>query len=105
MVGIDLAFLRSLERPLILWLLSHGPRHGYDILKELHRLTGLGAKPSLVYPFLHRLEREGFTISTWIKHGGRHVKLYQLTERGEALLERVRMLLLPLKELLTLLLG
>ena len=105
MVGVDLAFLRSLERPLILWLLSHGPRHGYDILKELHRLTGLGAKPSLVYPFLHRLEREGFIASMWIKNGGRCLKLYRLTKRGEALLERVRMLLLPLRELLTALLG
>jgi len=105
MVGVDLAFLRSLERLLILWLLSHGPRHGYGILKELHKLTGLGVKPSLVYPFLYRLEEEGFTIGTWIRQGGRHIRLYQLTERGEALLERVRVLLLPLRELLTSILG
>ncbi len=105
MVGVDLAFLRSLERPLILWMLSHGPRHGYEILKELHRLTGLGVKPSLVYPFLHRLEREGFTMSIWISQGGRRIRLYRLTERGETLLERVRTLLIPLRELLSSLLG
>jgi DNA-binding PadR family transcriptional regulator len=100
MVGVDHAFLRSLERPLILWLLSREPRHGYDILKELHRLTGRGVKPSLVYPFLHRLEEESFTISEWIRHRGRRIKRYRLTRRGESLLERVRALLLPLRELL-----
>lgn len=102
---MDYAFLQGLIRPLILWLLSKGPTYGFDIMRELNRLMGLGVRPSLVYPFLHRLEEEGFTISLWMSQGGRLIKLYTLTERGEALLERIRMLLLPLKELLNPLLG
>ncbi|MCS7114511.1 MAG: PadR family transcriptional regulator [Candidatus Bathyarchaeota archaeon] len=90
MVKIGESFLRSLEKPVILWLLSRKPRHGYELIAEFRRLTGRRLKPSIVYPFLHRLEREGFASSQWLVKGKRKVKHYTLTRNGEELLGKVR---------------
>lgn len=90
MVQVYQSFLRSLHGPIILWLLSRRPRHGYGIMKEIKKLTGKCAGPNIIYPYLHRLEEEGFIAGEWVEVGRRRVKRYSLTERGEALLERVR---------------
>mgnify|MGYP001128905266 CR=1 FL=1 len=89
MVDIINAFRRGLERPLILWLLSQGPRHGYELIKEVKRLTGQKLKPGMIYPLLHWLEDEGFVVSEWIKKGRRDLRCYRLTEKGESLLRKV----------------
>ncbi|MFQ6063844.1 MAG: PadR family transcriptional regulator [Candidatus Bathyarchaeia archaeon] len=90
MVKVINAFLHGLERPLILWLLSQGPRHGYRLIEELKRLTGQKSKPGMVYPFLHWLEDEGFAVSEWVKRNGRNLRRYRLTEKGKGLLRKVR---------------
>ncbi|MBS7646464.1 PadR family transcriptional regulator [Candidatus Bathyarchaeota archaeon] len=90
MVRISDAFLRSLEKPVILWLLSHKPRHGYELISEFKKLTGRTLKPSIVYPFLHRLEMEGFASSQWTLKGNRKIKHYTLTKKGEELLQKMR---------------
>lgn len=83
-------FLRGLEKPIILWLLFHKPRHGYEIILEFNRLTGRKLKPSIVYPFLHKLEMEGFASGQWILRGKRKIRNYSLTKNGEELLQKVR---------------
>lgn len=83
-------FLRGLEKPIILWLLFHKPRHGYEIILEFKKLTGRKLKPSIVYPFLHRLELEGFANGQWVLNGKRKIKYYSLTKSGEELLQKVR---------------
>lgn len=90
MVNVINAFLHGLERPLILWLLSKGPRHGYGLIKEVKRLTGQKLKPSRVYPLLHWLEDEGFAVSEWVKRSGRNLRCYRLTEKGENMLTKLR---------------
>lgn len=90
MVKVVEAFFRGLHKPVILWLLSRRPRHGYGLMKTFKRLTGQKLNPSTVYPFLHRLEDEGFTVSEWVKRGGRNLRRYRLTEKGETLLRRLR---------------
>lgn len=90
MVDVIDAFLHGLQRPLVLWLLSQGPRHGYELIKEVKRLTGQKLKPSMVYPLLHWLEDEGFVVGEWIKKGRRNLRCYRLTEKGESLLRKVR---------------
>ncbi|MBC7131300.1 PadR family transcriptional regulator [Candidatus Bathyarchaeota archaeon] len=90
MVNISDGVLRGLEKPVILWLLHHKPRHGYELIVEFKRLTGRKLKPSIVYPFLHRLEKEGFASSRWIQRGRRRIKHYSLTEKGEELMGKVR---------------
>jgi DNA-binding PadR family transcriptional regulator len=90
MVDVITAFLRGLEKPLILWLLSQRPRHGYELIKEIKRLTGKNLKPGTLYPLLHWLEAEGFIAGKWIKRGQRGLRCYRLTKKGEALLLNLR---------------
>jgi len=90
MVDIINAFLHGLERPLVLWLLSKGPRHGYELIKEVKKLTGRKLKPGMVYPLLHWLEDEGFAVSEWVKRSGRNLRCYRLTEKGENMLTKLR---------------
>lgn len=101
MVKVNDAFLRGLERPVILWLLSHKSRHGYELILEFKRLTGQKLKPAMVYPFLRKLEKGGFAVSEWVEKGKRRLRYYSLTKRGEHLLKNVRrMFNKPLKEAL-----
>ncbi|MGB9854421.1 MAG: PadR family transcriptional regulator [Candidatus Bathyarchaeales archaeon] len=90
MMKISDGFLRGLEKPIILWLLLHKPRHGYEIIVEFKRLTGRKLKPSIVYPFLHKLEMEGFASGQWVLRGKRKIRHYSLTKSGEELLQKVR---------------
>lgn len=100
MIKISDGFLRGLEKPIIIWLLLRKPRHGYEIIVEFKRLTGRKLKPSIVYPFLHRLETEGFISGEWVLNGKRKMRHYALTKRGEELLQKVReMFAKPIKEM------
>jgi len=101
MVKVNDAFLRGLERPVILWLLSDKPRHGYELILEFKRLTGRKLKPAMVYPFLRKLEKGGFAVGEWVKKGKRRLRYYSLTNRGERLLRKVQgMFNKPLKQVL-----
>ena len=90
MVNIINAFIRGLEKPIILWLLSLKPRYGYELIKEFKSLTGRKLKPGIVYPFLQWLERDGFAVSRQIMKGKRRLKCYSLTEKGQELLKNLR---------------
>jgi DNA-binding PadR family transcriptional regulator len=106
MVDVVDAFLRGFEKPLILWLLAPRPRNGYEIMKEVKRLTGRTLKPSVVYPFLYWLEEKGFVVSKWMKKGRRELRCYRLTDKGKGLLMRVRNLFgNPIKGVIADLLG
>jgi len=106
MVNLRDSFVRGIEKPLILWLLSRRPRHGYELINEFRRLTGQKLKPSMIYPFLHWLEDEGFAVSEWVKRSGRNLRCYRLTEKGESMLTKLRVFFSkPIKELITDLLG
>jgi Predicted transcriptional regulators len=85
MVDAIQAFQRGLDRPLILWLISKGPMHGYEITKEVKRLTGRRLTPATLYPLLNRLETDGFLVSELIDKGKRQLRCYRLTEAGNAL--------------------
>lgn len=99
MVKVGDAFLRGFEKPIILWLLSRKPRYGYGLIVEFKKLTGRKLKPSIVYPFLHRLEKEGFAAAEWVKRGKRRIRFYSLTNSGENLLKKVRRIFnAPIKE-------
>ena len=89
MVDVVDAFLRGFEKPLILWLLVPGPKNGYELMKEVKRLTGRTLKPSVVYPFLYWLEEKGFAVSELMKKGRRELRFYRLTKKGESLLRKI----------------
>lgn len=73
-------------RLVILSLLEDGPKHGYQIMKEMQDRSGgiYRASAGTVYPTLQQLEDEGMIASE--KQEGRRV--YSLTDAGRAELAR-----------------
>jgi len=69
----------------ILDLLKDKPRHGYDIIRELEKLSYGFYKPSpgVIYPTLRMLEEMGYASST--EQEGKRV--YSITEEGRKFLE------------------
>jgi DNA-binding MarR family transcriptional regulator len=66
-------------------LLYEQPTHGYAIMKNLEARLGKSISPSLVYPFLHRLEQRGLLSITEEPIGRKPRKVYHLTEEGNQL--------------------
>ena len=76
--------------PVVLGLLAHGPRSGYDIKAAVDRSTRFfwAASYGQIYPELRRLEREGLVEGEQAPRGGRDRRVYKLTRAGrEALVE------------------
>jgi len=95
------AMVRGFSRVMILWLLTKTPMSGYNLSKELKRLTGWSFHPGVVYPLLYELEENGFIRGRWTKKGKRRIKYYSPTKNGIELLNRVKGVLdAPLKEIL-----
>jgi len=69
----------------ILSLLAEGPKHGYQLMKEMQDRSGgvYRASAGSVYPTLQQLEDEGLVRAETVN--GRRV--YQLTEEGRKELE------------------
>ena len=66
------------------------PMHGYEIIQRLEaRSEGFFRfKEGLIYPTLHRMEREGLLESHWLGDPGtRRRKMYSVTEKGHRELE------------------
>ena len=90
-VGKDL--VAASATPLILGILSEGESYGYAIIKRVAELSGgeLLWTDGMLYPVLHRLERNGFVKAVWGRsETGRQRKYYRLTDRGEEELESQR---------------
>jgi PadR family transcriptional regulator, regulatory protein AphA len=76
--------------PVVLGLLAHRPRSGYDIKTVVDRSTRFfwAASYGQIYPELRRLEREGLVEGEQAPRGGRDRRVYKLTPAGrEALIE------------------
>ena len=83
-VGKDL--VAASATPLILGILSEGESYGYAIIKRVAELSGgeLLWTDGMLYPVLHRLERNGLVKAAWGRsESGRQRKYYRLTDRGE----------------------
>ena len=82
-------FVSDFSRFYILTLLYEGPCHGYSIISKFKRRIGKEISSSLVYPFLQQLEQKGL-VKHVIKHvGEKEKKVYELTEEGKKLCERL----------------
>jgi DNA-binding PadR family transcriptional regulator len=79
--------------PLVLAILSEGESYGYAIIKRVAELSGgeLRWTDGMLYPILHRLERNGYVEAIWGQsETGRKRKYYRLKPAGAAQLERQR---------------
>ena len=71
--------------PIVLSILSGGENYGYAIIQKVKTLSG-GAMlwtDGMLYPVLHRLERQGLVKARWgAAETGRKRKYYRLTNKG-----------------------
>jgi len=73
------------SKPIILALLVRGESYGYQILQRVRQVAGgrLAWSSAMLYPVLHRLEKDGFIRSKWkLSDRGRMRKYYLLTDLG-----------------------
>jgi PadR family transcriptional regulator PadR len=73
--------------PLILAILAEGDSYGYAIIKRVAELSGgrLQWTDGMLYPVLHRLERQGHVAAKWgASESGRRRRYYRITRSGRA---------------------
>ncbi len=78
---------------LVLSLLEHQPRHGYELSKLIEsRSHGvLTFHVASLYPLLYRMEARGWISGRWVeKAGERRRRFYRLTNTGMRTLESQR---------------
>lgn len=89
---------------MILSILLSGENYGYQIIQKVKDLSRgkLEWSDGMLYPVLHRLEKDGFIRSQWkISDGGRLRKYYKLTDGGREELEKERKQWLSVHEALS----
>jgi DNA-binding PadR family transcriptional regulator len=92
-VNLDKDLVAASATPLVLAILSEGESYGYALIKRVAELSGgeLRWTDGMLYPVLHRLERNGHVESRWGRSEvGRRRKYYRLTRHGRKELERQR---------------
>lgn len=77
------SFITNLTKLYVLLILSRGPAHGYDIMKEFKAATGKTLSPGQIYPLLSAMQRKGFVEMSTKIEGRRLRKIYSLTEKGK----------------------
>ncbi len=91
MISKDLVAASS--RPIVLAILSEGESYGYAIIQKVREVSGqkLNWTDGMLYPVLHRLEREGLISSDWkTADSGRRRKYYRLEASGREALKNER---------------
>ena len=82
-IGKDL--VAASATPLVLAILSEGESYGYAIIKRVEELSNgeLQWTDGMLYPVLHRLERNDLVKARWGEsETGRRRKYYRLTNAG-----------------------
>jgi transcriptional regulator len=90
-VGKDL--VAASATPLVLAILANGESYGYAIIKRVTELSNghLQWTDGMLYPVLHRLERQGLIAAKWgASENGRRRKYYRITRHGRTHLEAER---------------
>ncbi len=75
--------------PIVLTILLSGEQYGYELIQQAKRMSNgkLDWTDAMLYPVLHRLQRDGYLTSRWvILENGRKRKYYSITAEGKALL-------------------
>ena len=81
------------SRPLVLSILAEGESYGYAMIQRVKELSAgeIRWADGMLYPVLHRLEREGLIEAEWkASDTGRKRKYYQLKEEGRTALAAER---------------
>jgi DNA-binding PadR family transcriptional regulator len=92
-MNIDKDLVAASATPLVLAILNEGDSYGYAIIKRVGELSGgeLQWTDGMLYPLLHRLERNDLVEAFWGQsETGRRRKYYRLTRAGAEQLARQR---------------
>lgn len=87
---ISKALLAASTKPMILSLLREGESYGYEIIQSIKKISGgsIEWSDAMLYPVLHRMERDGLIASEWkLSRKKRPRKYYRITAEGRAELE------------------
>jgi PadR family transcriptional regulator PadR len=87
---ISKALIAASTKPMILSILQEGENYGYQIIQSVKHVTGgkLEWSDGMLYPVLHRLEKDGLIRAHWrVSDEGRRRKYYNITEQGRTELE------------------
>jgi DNA-binding PadR family transcriptional regulator len=100
--GLIRAVIRGTSRALLLWILDRKHASGYELTKELERLTGHEQSVGVVYPLLYEFEERGLITGEWEQRGKRRrIKTYSITDLGRNMLNNIRELLeMPVREVI-----
>jgi PadR family transcriptional regulator len=74
---------------LILSLVEHRPRHGYEMSQIIEQRSDgdVRFKVASLYPLLYRLEKRGWIAGRWVeKAGQRRRRYYRITPEGRRVL-------------------
>ncbi len=86
--------MRGPVKIMMLWIIGKGRVHGYEIMTKIQGVSPAKDKmppnPSMIYPILHDLEKNGLIEGSWEYHGKRKLKYYEITEEGVNTLSRIR---------------
>jgi len=78
--------MAATTKPLILTILSERKNYTYNIIQQVKKISDgqLQWSDGMLYPVLHRLEKDGFISSEWIiTTSDRRRKYYSITEAGK----------------------
>src|SRR5450432_4055354 len=81
------------SKPLLLSILAGGESYGYEIIQRVRELSGgqIEWSDGMLYPVLHRLERDGLIDSEWKEADtGRQRKYYFISTDGRKVLKAER---------------
>lgn len=81
------------SRPLVLSILAEGDSYGYAMIQRVKELSAgrISWADGMLYPVLHRLEREGLIEAEWkSSETGRKRKYYRLRREGKEALATER---------------
>ena len=87
---IEKALVAASTKPIILSILLGGEDYGYEIIQKVKDISGgsLEWSDKMLYPVLHRMEKEGLLVSQWkMSDGGRLRRYYRITENGRRALD------------------
>lgn len=92
-MDINKDLIAASSTPIVLAILTEGDSYGYALLKRVRELSDgrMDWSDGMLYPVLHRLERQGHIQARWERaDSGRRRKYYRITSTGRAQLAEER---------------
>ena len=103
-IAVPKELMAASSRPMVLSILAGGENYGYEILQQVRVLSAgqLAWSEGMLYPVLHRLEKDGLIKARWqTADSGRRRKYYRLSAKGKRQLSADRASWLAVHEALT----